>query len=417
MENPAQENISLGPPPKETVIADFHSLLDSVKLLTNETNRKLLLMQTIQGHANMADGKFRTAEEKEDCTRYPNTTLEDIAQALADDERLGMTPTEVKEKRLKNILEIEGFIKKALKGEKIKRIQNDEREPLLGIKLFDEILLKNPMNVAKGFYLGSIMDNYTTWRKQLEKEPYNLVMGGGECIAVDMSKLNQGTVDEMLKSDENVNLKLSLAMKVIDGFHLGTLAKEEWAEHISMLYDKGIIINQEVVSATDRIRSAYVRHKAGKGVSDNAAVVMAGILYGKKSRQDGIETALGVYLADAVDTLDKYLPMIYKDGVDEAIGREIESSGRISLTEKEKLNFIFFSAIHPKKKMPDCSQRYFLQIDEKADDTAIENHITYLQGDKPKKMIFGHKATDVGVKSEEFYGTIEKQLKKYSYLL
>lgn len=415
MEEKTQEKIYLGPPPKELVVADFYDLLDTVKLRTDDTNRKLLLMQTIQGHANMADGKFRTNEEKAECMKYPNATLDDIAILLDKDKRLNMNHTEVKKKRYENILEIKEVMMRIIKGERVRKLQNSKEKPLLGIPFFNTTEIKNPINVLTGFYLGSIMDNYITWRKQLEKEPYNLKMGGGECVAVNMKKLNKETLDEILK--ENEPLAMEFASKCIEGFSLGTLANEEWGDNVQVLYDKGVVIRKDEVKATKYIKNAYVRHKRGKGVSDNAAIVMAGILYGKKDMQDGIETALGVFLADAVDTLDKYVPIIRRHGLDESIGEEIRKSGKLSLTYKEKLNFIFFSAIHPKKKMPDCSQRYFLQIDEEAEDTAIENHLSYLKGNTPKSMIFGHKAPHVGVASEEFYDTIEEQLGKYKHLL
>jgi len=409
------KKIDLGPPPKELVVADFYDLLDTVDLKTDETNKKLLLMQTIQGHANMADGKFRTHEDKAECIKYPNATIDDVAILLNKDKRLKMSHAEVKRKRMENIMEIKELMINIIKGERIEKLQNSKREPLLRLPFLKSIEIKNPINIITGFYLGSIMDNYVNWRKQIERSPYNLKMGGGECVAVDMRKLNQETLDKVLKDDEF--LAMDFAAKFTDGLNLGTLAHEEWEGHIDVLYDNGIVLDKDEVRTTKDIRSAYVRHKKGKGVSDNAAVVMAGLLYGQKDPQDGIETALGVFLADAVDTFDKYLPSIHKHGLDELIGCEIKKSGKLNLTKKEKLNFIFLSAIHPKRKMPDCSQRYFLQIDEENDDTAIENHLTYLKGDSPKSMVFGHKAAFVGVKSEDFYETIEEQFKKYQHLL
>lgn len=415
MEEKTPKKIYLGPPPKELVVADFYDLLDNIQLRTDETNRKLLLMQTIQGHANMADGKFRTNEDKAECMKYPNATIDDIAILLDKDKRLNMNHTEVKKKRYENIMEIKEVMMRIIKGERVRKLQNSKGKPLLGIPFFNTTEIKKTINIITGFYLGSIMDNYITWRKQLEKEPYNLKMGGGECVAVNMKKLNKETLDEILK--ENEPLSMEFASKCTEGFHLGTLANEEWGDNVQVLYDKGVVIRKDKVKATKYIKNAYVRHKRGKGVSDNAAIVMAGILYGKKDMQDGIEIALGVFLADAVDTLDKYVPIIHRHGLDESIGEEIRKSGKLNLTYKEKLNFIFFSAIHPKKKMPDCSQRYFLQIDEEAEDTAIENHLSYLKGNTPKSMIFGHKAPHVGVASEEFYDTIEEQLGKYKHLL
>jgi len=410
-----RNKIELGSPPQERVIADFYSLLDTVQLRTSGLNKKLLLMQTIEGHASMADGEFRTHEDKSDCIKYPNVTLEDISLALKNDKRLKMAPKKVKEARLENIMEIREVMFKIIEGTKIKKLQNSKDEPLLGIPFFNDIEIKNSMNVLKGFYLGSIMDNYVTWRKQIKKKPYELEMGGGECVAVDLRKLNMETLDKMLR--ENEDLAMKLIDKSIDGFHLEMLANEEWADHIGLLYDYGIVIDKDIVKANKNIRSAYVRHKKGKGVSDNAAIVMAGKIYGQNHIQDGIDTALGVFLADAVDTWDKFVPYIHKSGLDEQIGEEILQSGKLKMTKKEKLNFIFMSAIQPRKKMPDCSQRYFLEIDTQTGDTAIENHLTYLSGGKPKKMIFGNKAPWVGVRSEIFYESIEESLEEYGHLL
>ena len=412
---PLQENICLDSPPSEIVIADFHDLVNNIPLRTSETNRKLLLMQTIQGHANMAHGKFRKSENRYEDIRYPNATLDDIATALAEDKLLGMKPIEVKKKRMENIMEIRELMIKILKKEKVRNLQNSEGEPLMGIPFFNDIEIRNPKNVLKGFYLGSIMDNYIIWRKQLEKKPYNLSMGGGDCVAVDMRKLNyKSLIKKELKLEDN--LAMDLTMKFINGCHLGTLANEEWADCVSFLYGSGVIIDKDSVRSTKNIRNAYVRYKKGKGVSDNAAFTMAGKIYGQKNKQDGIETALGVFLADAIDTYDKYLPKIHKHGLDEIIGQEIENSGKLRMTKKEKLNFIFLSAIQL-KEMISNSQRYLLQIDEKSDDTVIENILTYLQGDQPKNMVMGNKYSSSSVKSKDFYKAIEGQFQKYQYLL
>ena len=42
----------------------------------------------------------------------------------------------------------------------------------------------------------------------------------------------------------------------------------------------------------------------GPGQSDDAAIVTAGLLY-------NVDVALGVFLADAIDTLEKYVPAYY----------------------------------------------------------------------------------------------------------
>lgn len=410
-EKASKAKINLGPPPKELVVADFQELLDNVPLRTSEESRKLFLMQTIEGHSNMADGAFRVHEDKSLCTRYPNATLEDIATLIGGKKYA----KKIKNKRMQIINDIRDFMGRIIKGSRPQKLRNQKGEPLCGDYFFEDFTIKNPKNLLKGFYLGSIMDNYTFWRKRIEKRPYNLEMGGGECIAVDLRNINQKTFMNMLKNDEF--LAMNLAMKGINGFHMGTLANEEWEDHIDILYEHGIIVGKDVVKADNNIRSAYVRYKRGKGVSDNAAVVMAGKIYGQKDARDGIDTALGVFLADKVDTLDKFTPEIHKAGLDELLGREILESGKVNITKKEKLNFIFLSAIHPRKKMPDCSQRYFLEVDSQTGETAIENHLDYIQGKKPKKMFFGNRAPWIRVASEVFYETIEKNFEKYQDLL
>ncbi|MBU4502750.1 MAG: hypothetical protein KKA79_09205 [Nanoarchaeota archaeon] len=408
-ERASMAKINLGPPPKELVIADFQELMDTVSLRTSEHSRKLFLMQTIEGHSNMADGAFRVYKDKSMCTRYPNSTLEDIAGMICKNTK------KVKEARMQMITDIRDFMQDIIKGKRPKKLKDSRGETLCGDIFFEDYEIKNPNNLLKGFYLGSIMDNYTFWRKLIEKRPYNLEMGGGECVAVDMRKLNQKTLGEMFKCDEA--LAMELGMKCANGFHLGTLANEEWEDHINVLYNYGVIVDKDIVKSDENIRSAYVRYKRGKGVSDNAAIVMAGKIYGQKDKQEGIEVALGVFLADKVDTIDKFTPEIHKSGLDELLGKEILKSGKVKLTEKEKLNFIFLSAIHPRKKMPDCSQRYFLEVDPQTGDTAIENHLDYLQGKNPKKMFFGNGAPWIRVASEVFYETIEDNFEKYKHLL
>jgi len=68
------------------------------------------------------------------------------------------------------------------------------------------------------------------------------------------------------------------------------------------------------------IRFQYIRHKQGLGVSDDLAVLVAGKLY-------SLSVGLGVYLADAIDTLDKFsLHFIEQD---EVLAEEIERDFKI----------------------------------------------------------------------------------------
>jgi len=63
----------------------------------------------------------------------------------------------------------------------------------------------------------------------------------------------------------------------------------------------------------------YIRHRRGPGASDDAAIVAAGFLW-------GLGVAVGVFFADAIDTLEKYVP-VYGDQ-DEDIAVRIEAATR-----------------------------------------------------------------------------------------
>lgn len=134
---------------------------------------------------------------------------------------------------------------------------------------------------------------------------------------------------------------------------LGDLADNEWGKLMSIFIKSKMVISEEKIESSDDIRNAYIRHKQGKGVSDDAAIIIAGTLYGE-------EAFWGAYLFDAIDTWDKYATYIFKGGADERFGEEIKP--HINITDDEVIRFIYLA--RKENGFPDSSQRYFLQIDK-----------------------------------------------------
>jgi len=128
------------------------------------------------------------------------------------------------------------------------------------------------------------------------------------------------------------------------------------------------------------IVNAYIRMKPGMGISDNLGYLNAGLLL-------GVEGLFGAFLADAIDTLDKFAPRISEQ--DERLLDIIEKNEKdikniypnFSLpTKEETLDFMYVASYNKKAKtypnrvkntllsvgskltLPDNSLRYFLQI-------------------------------------------------------
>ncbi len=339
------------PAPAEVIRLDYDLLKDNFHLRTSPEAEEIIFPQSIMGHSHEGHAAFL-----EGGLRYVNTTMDNITTAL------GLKPKEAKAKRQKIVNDIMSFIYKAAEG-KLEYMINEDQQPLLGIEMFTDLKIQDNKTFLIGAYLASVMDNYR-WRRRVSKK-YGFEMGGGVCCAVN--------IENMKKSGEDFD----------------TLAQ---IEHDMYAFEdlrmKGILpkSRQKRIKTTKIWQNGYVRIKKGKGVSDDAAIIIAGKLYPGK---DPCSAALGVYVVDLIDTLDKYLPYIEEGGVDETVGPKIKERGQISLTDDEILKAIYLFAIPPGKKVPDCSQRYFLEIDSETDQTALESHIKYLQGKQYKEMKIG----------------------------
>jgi len=218
------------------------------------------------------------------------------------------------------------------------------------VPLFLEIEI-DPDEVLRGLYLGGFMDDFET--RKLANKKFNLNMGGGKPYLIDM----------------HVMEKMGL-----DGEQLAHGDHEDKLEEYKKV---GLIVDPTNVDFLKHsyIRFQYIRHKKGLGVSDDLAVLVAGRLY-------SISAALGAYLADAIDTLDKFSLHFFEQ--DEALAEEIEKNfNDLKLTRDDALNFIRLISIPEgmEEDIPDSSQRYFLEINRETGLTTLESHLRYLKGE------------------------------------
>lgn len=151
--------------PANIIIKDYMSLLDRVRLRMAPKYEKLLLMQSITGHAQNGHCEFAGQA-------YVNTTLDEIVDALASigDQRIFQEIGKVSKKNVKQsrdgvIEALKSPFKKIIEGQEVKSLTDEEGNPLLGISALREVDIKNKEAFLIGGYLASKMDCYE-WRKE-----------------------------------------------------------------------------------------------------------------------------------------------------------------------------------------------------------------------------------------------------------
>jgi hypothetical protein len=350
--------------PKELIWKDFRRLQKEEELLTDPLVEDLLFMQTIEGHSHNGDGAFHGA-------RYVDTFINDIVETLARDTFI------IRSERQTLIDEIYEYSERVIEGEKLNHLVNKRNEPLLRCPLFLEWEV-NPNDVLRGLYLGGLMDDFPTRKKVNER--YNTNIGGGKPYLVDLRVMEKMGLDgEMLSHGDH-------------------------EDKIREYREKGLILdpfNADFLRHSD-IRFQYIRHKKGIGVSDDAAVVGGALLY-------NISVGLGAYLADAIDTLDKFsLKFIEQD---EALSRLIRRGFKdLNISDEDVYRFIYLVAIPEDMddKVPDSSQRYLLQIDKNSGVTTLESHYRFVNGLPYPEFKISYER----VSNKSFYDYIGERAKK-----
>ena len=346
--------------PKELVRADYEILSSYDHLYTTPAIQDLLFIQSLEGRAHNGAGAFNKRT-------YVNTTIDDVVRALDRD------PAEIKARRQSLIDDIVQFAVDTIDGVKRDKLINANGQPFLGMQLFKDRHV-NARDVLRGLYMGGLRDNPDI-RKEAEKA-YQIRIGGGRCYVIDM--------------------KTMLDMK-LDG---ELLAHDPHEEKIDEYIRRGLIVKTEGEVDPETQRYFYIRHRQGPGQSDDGAFIMAGILY-------NVDVAFGVFLADIIDTLEKYAP-VYKDqdgNLSFLIGRAFQD---LKLTMDDVYELVCLSSIPEVEELtvPDSSLRYLLSIDSRVQKSAFKSHLDFIEGKPVVPLLVSFKR----ILSTHFYEYINRRL-------
>jgi len=351
-----------GVAPDDVVREDFEWLVTGTRLRTTRMVEEAILMQSVEGHAHEGHAAFRRHP-------YVNTTMDDIIASLGRDPRL------IARQRQALIDDIADWVRRAIAGNAGSLLVTEDAGCLLDLGLFRQIEVE-PANVLRGFYVGGRRDD-TEVRRRVERK-YNIAIGGGAAYLVDTEVMHR--------------LGLS-ARDLAKGAHESRLA--DYRAH-------GLIIADDCDRERlpkDTVRYLYIRHRTGGGASDDAAMLAAGKLFGPSG-------AIGAFLADAVDTLEKYATRCADQ--DNEIAQMIAGEWPELKVSEENLELItYLCAVPPDAgiEVPDCSLRHFIEVDRNRDQTAFESHLAYVQGRPRARMKLASEETD----SEEFYAWFEER--------
>jgi len=345
--------------PYDLIERDFRQLDAAETLRTTWDVERLILIQSIQGHAHEGHSGFAGM-------RYPNTTIDDIARALRLD------PAWVRSERQKLIDEIEAYVDRVLAGDENPPLVDDQGVGLLGSSMFQNLHVPGRA-VLRGLYLGGFRDDPEV-RVEAEAR-YGITMGSGKCYLVDTRVMEESE---------------------LDGEILAHGAHEDMVERYR---DSGLIFADSGTDSGD-LEYMYIRHRQGPGASDDTAIIAAGLLY-------SLGEAVGVFLADAIDTLEKYVS-VFSDQ-DNKLANKIKANyPQLDIAESEVRHLAFLSAIpeHSDTDVPDCSLRHLILIDRRHDLTAIESHFLFIEGKRCARIRVGHEE----VPNEMFYAYVQERL-------
>lgn len=404
-----------------SLVRQDYELLDKIKLRSNGSYWEVLKPQTMEGHAREGHCAFRRQDTlvrtldkktkdilnieelegdvelkrkkikkrnshlysyKKTDRKYPNATIYDICEAINKD------PFDIAARRQDYIDGILKFIHKIAFSEHLTEYKNSNGEPLCDLLGLPQIQSKeNLKSFLNGVYLAYCMDNFNPWRTRVF-EKYGIGMGGGEIYF--------GNLDAL----KNLNLTLE------------NLSTEEHSdEDIYDLFQLGVLKDEGKLDRSHE--GVYVRRKKGGGSIDDLAIVIATIMWGEHG-------GIGVMLNDAVDTLDKFVPYILKNGQDELIGRKIadlqpqlnEALGCYKVPDDDLIvDMMAVIAGHNYTGRSHSSQRYLNQIDIQTGQTALESHLNFALAKPYKQMFLSHPSLKLSNKA--MYRQFKEKMKHF----
>lgn len=347
-----------GVAPADLLLQDFQVLDARETLRCAWRSEQNLLIQSVIGHAQEGHGIFRGR-------RYVNTTMDDIARALRLD------PQAVRAERQDLIDGVEEYIDRVIAGGDGGVLVDDSGAPLLSMGTLPLLGPVDGAGVLRGFYLGGLRDDSTV-RGGAETR-YNLRVGGGDSYLIDLRAMHASGLDADRLAHEDHD-----------------------PEAIARLRDQGVIVGDEGPD-DENTSYEYVRHRRGCGTSDDACIVLCGLLH-------GFSAGVGAFLADAVDTLEKYVPVF--GGLDGKLSEKIERGlPNLNLTRADVEDMIYLCA-DESGRVPDSSLRHLLSVDRRYDQCAAEAHLLFLLGRPYAPLGLSHERA----KSADFYAYCEARL-------
>jgi len=345
--------------PYNLIQKDFQQMDSSERLRTTWDVERLIFLQSVQGHAHEGHAVFHG-------NKFPDTSVDDIAKALRLD------PVWVRTERQRLIDEVTNYVDAAIRGDKHIHLSNGDGTGFIGSSMFRDLNVK-PADILRGLYLGGLRDNPRV-RFEMEQN-YGVVIGGGECYLVNTKVMREYGLSQEI------------------------LAHGSHEDMLDYYREIGLIVSDSGQDDGD-IQYVYIRHRRGPGASDDAAIVAAGLLF-------GFGTAVGVFLADAIDTLEKHVP-IFSDQ-DQQLSQKIKDSYKaldVDESDVRHLAYLCATPLEAEIRVPDSSLRLLLMIDRRHDLTAVESHLRYVQGKESAPIHVGHEST----LNTEFYAYLQKRV-------
>jgi len=356
-------------------ILDYKFLMDEVTLRTSDKVKQHLLLLRVVAHAQNSHGMFKQAKRA-----YSLTTPDHIYEVLNDHNGGNFDAEEWREWSQDKIDSVFSFFRRISEGENLEYYHDEEGEPLMGYEMFRGRKVMNHDHLLTGGYLGACMDTYNPWRRLLE-EVHGIVTGGGMCVPIDLEEMvNHGHKTFELEHREHNKRQI---------------------QQLRMLG----VIPKAPIKPSKTVISGYVRQAVGRGICDDLAITNAGILY-------GIDAALGVFLADAVDTWEKNTSLIMEGGQDSKIADIIlnnkkkrkRHSMRFKIPIEDKVIAWMkpAAAVHypPNTvkcgaQLPHCSQSYMLQVNPDKGKNIIESNLSFIVGKSYPTLDISHPALQV----------------------
>jgi hypothetical protein len=354
------EHLSIAPAP--LLLQEWRYLQSREVLRTTWDVEEMIFLQSLASRAHEGHGSFHGR-------RFVDTAEDDVARALHLD------PVAVRRTRQRLIDEIAAYARRVMEGKMPAgaRLLNEAREPLLGIGFFRHMPV-TPGDVLRGLYLGGLRDRPET-RVETEERYGDRIGAGG------MFYVNRDVMRRM-------------------GLNGERLAHGSHAREIDRYREEGLIVAQPPAGDASVIYQ-YIRFHEGPGASDDAAIVAGGLLFGGS-------VSAGIFLADAIDTLEKYVPHEHEGDQDWELAKEIQRGyDDLSLTMDDVYALTHVARGAEDGAVPDSSLRHMLRVDRKVDQCALEAHLLVATGQPHAPLSLGHRK----VPSDAFYAEVKRRVR------